>query len=320
MILKREHMNDSNCHNNDQEGRSTHADKSRQSLLEMFPESLIPPHYRDLDEQDAMEPTPLREEAVNHFQSQDGPAVVSTQMHSFEGMLLQNAFHRGNVVDTSMVIRPLQNDGKPQAWHQGNANTSTSGGSLLTNMNQQTFLAPFMTNRSTEQQVMSPAAALIQTNNIGQGITQTNSQSDLSETSELWSTRASSLLGNLVCSEHDRKKSTRDKPKRPLSAYNIFFKEERLRLMSKDDSKQSQKITEDQKTVNGKIKFENLAKIVSSNWQKLEESDRTYYKEQAANDFRRYKAEMEVYERRLEAQNQSLTPKGAPSHGSQQPN
>ena len=176
MILKREHMNDSNCHNNVQEGRSTHADKSRQSLLEMFPESLIPPHYRDLDEQDAMEPTPLREEAVNHFQSQDGQAIVFTQMHSGEGMSHQNAFHRGSVVDSGMnngLVQPLQNDGKPEAWHQGNANPSTSGSSLLTNVSHQSFLAPFMTNRSNEREVMSPAA-LIQTNNIGEGITQRN--------------------------------------------------------------------------------------------------------------------------------------------------
>lgn len=113
-----------------------------------------------------------------------------------------------------------------------------------------------------------------------------------------WSERAAGLLGNMFCrnpinpegkAKRVRRKLPKDKPKRPLSAYNIFFKEERARLLSSNDTI-SQK-----RTVNGKIGFENLAKIIGGRWQDLNSTDVQYYKEKAARDMERYKKEMEEY-------------------------
>ena len=121
-----------------------------------------------------------------------------------------------------------------------------------------------------------------------------------------WSERSAGLLGSMVCSEPSnqpgkvkraRRKQPKDKPKRPLSAYNIFFKEERARLLNKvpcdvgDEGNQK-------RTANGKIGFENLAKIIGGKWQDLRPSDVEYYKRKASSDMQRYKDEMDEYNKK----------------------
>ena len=119
----------------------------------------------------------------------------------------------------------------------------------------------------------------------------------------LWSRRATALLGNMVCSDkRGKRKANKDKPKRPLSAYNYFFKEERARLLTKDSESSSQ-VSDEQRTSTGKIKFENLAKIISSKWQSLDERDLVYYKQKATEDLQRYRKEMEAYNKKQEAMN-----------------
>ena len=122
----------------------------------------------------------------------------------------------------------------------------------------------------------------------------------------LWSDRASSLLGNIVCtnpkeSRKNKRKANKDKPKRPLSAYNIFFKEERARLLSGDGAN----VGSDQRTANGKIKFENLAKIISGRWQSLESEKMAYYKAGAATDLERYRKEMAAWKLKKQQQDDS---------------
>ncbi|KAL7567433.1 hypothetical protein ACA910_021395 [Epithemia clementina (nom. ined.)] len=97
--------------------------------------------------------------------------------------------------------------------------------------------------------------------------------------------------------------SSRDKPKRPLSAYNIFFKEERVRLLStinteSEDLVQNKKGGSQKKSVSckkGKISFENLAKIIGGRWRDLGSSQVDYYKQKANADMQRYRKEMEEY-------------------------
>ncbi len=127
-----------------------------------------------------------------------------------------------------------------------------------------------------------------------------------------WSATSAGLLGKMAVVNQDKAKKIRrkpkDKPKRPLSAYNIFFKEERARILeeipegdgksdgsgggggSTGKGKKKRK-----KTPHGKIGFENLAKVIGQRWQELTPDQVEYYKEKASGDMKRYKDEMELY-------------------------
>lgn len=156
-----------------------------------------------------------------------------------------------------------------------------------------------------------------------------------------WSARAAGLFGDMMIqSTEDEKarkasrKKPKDKPKRPLSAYNIFFKEERNRILKKEkedaeeddvpttisvnnvldtsaksdvsieptpsESKSSQSLPEDAKSDNDKSKkkigFESLAKLIGRRWQELDAKSMAVYKSKASVDMERYKKEMEIYE------------------------
>ncbi|KAG7341739.1 HMG high mobility group box-containing protein [Nitzschia inconspicua] len=158
-----------------------------------------------------------------------------------------------------------------------------------------------------------------------------------------WSTHAAGLLGNMFQdsstkdAEYDKKgnrKRPKDRPKRPLSAYNIFFKEERNRIldslpvnaavnetdgdvMDKDSSTHaSSEGTKPKKrkrkrrgpTPHGKIGFESLAKLIGKRWQELDDSQMNVYKQKAQNDMQRYKTEMAEYKEKKMIQQQQQQP------------
>jgi len=141
-----------------------------------------------------------------------------------------------------------------------------------------------------------------------------------------WSARAAGLFGDMMeQSNEDEKarkasrKKPKDKPKRPLSAYNIFFKEERSRILSGKDANgeangdsnaeateatddESSTTSEDEKpgdkkdkTTHGKIGFESLAKLIGRRWQELDDESMSAYKSKASVDMERYKREMEIW-------------------------
>mmetsp|Transcript_22678 Transcript_22678/g.45380 ORF Transcript_22678/g.45380 Transcript_22678/m.45380 type:complete len:562 (-) Transcript_22678:162-1847(-) len=129
------------------------------------------------------------------------------------------------------------------------------------------------------------------------------------------------------------KKKVKGKPKRPLSAYNLFFKEERERILKSIPGSDQKRMTRgskggngerksedngdyqddnchetrgdakdfDQKDKNGKkiphgkIGFENLAKLIGKRWQDLEPEKVAKYKKLADKDMKRYKEEMEIF-------------------------
>eukprot|EP00549_Striatella_unipunctata_P012221 CAMPEP_0118688440 /NCGR_PEP_ID=MMETSP0800-20121206/8923_1 /TAXON_ID=210618 ORGANISM="Striatella unipunctata, Strain CCMP2910" /NCGR_SAMPLE_ID=MMETSP0800 /ASSEMBLY_ACC=CAM_ASM_000638 /LENGTH=225 /DNA_ID=CAMNT_0006585703 /DNA_START=50 /DNA_END=727 /DNA_ORIENTATION=+ len=70
----------------------------------------------------------------------------------------------------------------------------------------------------------------------------------------------------------------RDKPKRPLSAYNLFFQDEREKLL-----------------VVGKVGFAALAKIVAEKWKSLDPISKSKYEAKAAVEKTRYKIELEKW-------------------------
>jgi len=139
-----------------------------------------------------------------------------------------------------------------------------------------------------------------------------------------WSSTSAGLLGKMNPQEEKKKtprKKHKDKPKRPLSAYNIFFKEERKRILEsipskgeegedakEEESEENVEIDEKtgkkkrKKTPHGKIGFENLAKIIGQRWQELKEDKIAYYKDLAAQDMKRYKEQMEIFLTKQEAE------------------
>eukprot|EP00568_Trieres_chinensis_P002308 CAMPEP_0183293372 /NCGR_PEP_ID=MMETSP0160_2-20130417/2076_1 /TAXON_ID=2839 ORGANISM="Odontella Sinensis, Strain Grunow 1884" /NCGR_SAMPLE_ID=MMETSP0160_2 /ASSEMBLY_ACC=CAM_ASM_000250 /LENGTH=475 /DNA_ID=CAMNT_0025454475 /DNA_START=171 /DNA_END=1598 /DNA_ORIENTATION=- len=118
-----------------------------------------------------------------------------------------------------------------------------------------------------------------------------------------------------------RQKKPKDMPKRPLSAYNIFFKEERASILNGipspmdssgkkepgqcDDAQRDMKekkllSSTDRKrqhVPHGKIGFENLAKTIGRRWRSLSTERHAHYKALADKDMCRYKQEMDDYHR-----------------------
>lgn len=124
------------------------------------------------------------------------------------------------------------------------------------------------------------------------------------------------------------KKKPADMPRRPLSAYNLFFSEERERILKEIEKKEkkeegkdvdgdaeeeenkknqerpkallrplipSQKKRRPHRKTHGKISFQQLARMVGERWKSLPEDDRKYYQGLAQEDMKRQKIAMEEY-------------------------
>ena len=101
-----------------------------------------------------------------------------------------------------------------------------------------------------------------------------------------------------------RRRKPRDKPKRPLSAYNLYFKDEREKIINETPTQTH--VTVNEKTTwpgkkrppHGKISFEELAKTIGSRWKNLDEERKSHYKEKADEDLERYATQMKLYDKR----------------------
>jgi hypothetical protein len=102
-----------------------------------------------------------------------------------------------------------------------------------------------------------------------------------------------------------RAKKPKDMPRRPLSGYNIFFKEERARMLAESSGKRGPGETEGEGEIKDnnevppakgvKIGFEAMAKTVGKRWKALPEEELARYKSMAKLDMERYRREMDNY-------------------------
>ena len=89
-------------------------------------------------------------------------------------------------------------------------------------------------------------------------------------------------------SEEKKSKKAREdptKPRRPLSAYNFFFKDSRERLLKLSTVRPEGK----PRHSHGKIGFAELARTIASSWKNISEEEKAYYEELAKKDKLQYK-------------------------------
>lgn len=93
-----------------------------------------------------------------------------------------------------------------------------------------------------------------------------------------------------------------ERPKRPLSSYNLFFKAERRRLL---DELPPPPPGKKPKHSHGKLNFDNMAKIIGFRWRNIDPASKAYYDDLALDDKIRYERAMKAY-REVEEQQQEM--------------
>jgi HMG-box domain len=82
------------------------------------------------------------------------------------------------------------------------------------------------------------------------------------------------------------KKMSIGMPKRPVSAYNVFFQQERNRLYQK-------RVASKGASTQGRVGFQELGKIIGQKWKMLSSAERRKYEEVSQVDIDRYRAEVD---------------------------
>lgn len=83
------------------------------------------------------------------------------------------------------------------------------------------------------------------------------------------------------------------KPKRALNAYNIFFRQERQRLLEQLPVRAKGK----PRNSHGKLGFEEMARTIGARWKALSLDQKEYYEKLAAKEKIRYTMSMERYKK-----------------------
>eukprot|EP00977_Amphora_coffeiformis_P005119 scaffold1079_cov191-Amphora_coffeaeformis.AAC.7 len=109
-----------------------------------------------------------------------------------------------------------------------------------------------------------------------------------------------------------RRKRDKNKPKRPLSAYNYFFKEERARMVAAANAPSGEGKQGDGRESVG---FEHMAQAVSVEWRKANVKTLHKYETMAEKDLERYKNEMIAYRASHKASRETPTPNSVEDEG-----
>lgn len=86
-----------------------------------------------------------------------------------------------------------------------------------------------------------------------------------------------------------------EKPKRPLSAYNLFFRDERARLLKILPARHGAKRGKKGKLHHFKINFGDLGKTIGAHWRKLDAATHGYYKTIADQELQAYKKKVKAW-------------------------
>ena len=99
-----------------------------------------------------------------------------------------------------------------------------------------------------------------------------------------------------------------DRPKRPLSSYNLFFKEERAKMIAElpgdvpsdalSDASSSQGRKRKKQKPHRKVGFEEMARRIGRAWKNVDPELKPRYQAMAEEEKKRYKAEMDEYLKR----------------------
>ncbi len=131
-------------------------------------------------------------------------------------------------------------------------------------------------------------------------------------------------------------KKSRDKPKRALSAYNIFFKHTRTRIINglPDDGCTPEEATRaaieaiiansakpraprSNRKTHGKIGFGDLARKIGSQWRALDSEQRAIYEHYASLDMERYRSEVSIWKEKKEREALTKTISGGDANNTQ---
>jgi len=111
------------------------------------------------------------------------------------------------------------------------------------------------------------------------------------------------------------KKKPKDKPKRPLSAYNYFFQSERQRILNYLHRNPSDVFPEpvvdaeeESRLWTGtkKVSFEEMGKLIGRRWKSMGSEEMKKYKTLAAGDAERYKKELKVWNEKKEEEKKQV--------------
>ena len=119
-----------------------------------------------------------------------------------------------------------------------------------------------------------------------------------------------------------RRKKPRDAPRRPLSAYNIYFRQERAALIARNDEgnpDEDFQVNLDVVVATGKKRddpsavFQAAARTLATRWKKMAPEDKSEYEESAEDEMKRYRARVYEYESRMVEEARQKSSSGVPS-------